>query len=189
MFIIVGLGNPGRQYQKTRHNIGFIAIDLIIDCYNLNNKSSKFDADITTGTIDAHRVCTIKPQTYMNMSGSSVQAACAYYKTIPNEVLVIHDDIEIPSGVVKYKVGGGAGGHNGLKSIDQSIGANYHRIRIGVGKPENHNIDIADYVLSNFDNSQYHDALQNINIITDNIGLILSGKLDEFRQKLIYKPA
>lgn len=189
MFIIVGLGNPGRQYKKTRHNIGFIAIDHIIDCYNLNDNSLKFNAEVTIGTISTHKVCLIKPQTYMNLSGSSVQAACTYYKTNPSEVLVIHDDIEISNGVIKYKVGGGAGGHNGLKSIDQTIGANYHRIRIGVGKPDNHNIDIADYVLSNFDNNQYHDTLQNINIITDNISLILSGKLDEFKQKLIYKPA
>ncbi|MFY9074787.1 aminoacyl-tRNA hydrolase [Malaciobacter mytili] len=144
--LIVGLGNIGDKYVLTRHNIGFMIIDEMIK--NLKTSSinkSNFKADVYKSSYDLF----VKPKTYMNLSGEAVIAIKNYYKIENEEIIVIHDDLDLPFGTVKFKIGGGHGGHNGLKSLDCHIGKDYIRVRIGIGKPENKE-DVANYVLSNF---------------------------------------
>ena len=146
MYLIAGLGNPGEKYEKTRHNIGFLVIDEItknLTSNNINNPRFKAITKKYLSTI------YVKPQTFMNLSGESINAVADYYN-IPNEnIIIIHDDLDLPFGTIKFKNGGGHGGHNGLRSIDTHIGKEYTRVRFGIGKPENKQ-DVANYVLSNF---------------------------------------
>lgn len=145
MWLLVGLGNPGSEYVHTRHNMGFQAVDEIVRRFSFATFKSACKGQIASGTINGEKCLILKPETYMNLSGESVQAAMTYYKIKPENVIVFHDDLDLPVGKIKAKVGGGAGGHNGLKNIDTHIGANYMRVRIGIDK--NKMIDTADYVL------------------------------------------
>lgn len=142
--IIVGLGNPGEKYQRTRHNVGFMVLDRLIDELNaLDISKDSFKGLLYR--IDKNYL--LKPTTFMNLSGESVFKVVSYFKI--EKVVVIHDDLDIPFGSIRFKQGGGHGGHNGLKSIDEYIGNNYIRVRIGIGRPKNKN-EVANYVLSNF---------------------------------------
>ncbi|HJD59471.1 MAG TPA: aminoacyl-tRNA hydrolase [Rickettsia endosymbiont of Omalisus fontisbellaquei] len=184
MVLIIGLGNPGKEYQYTRHNIGFIAIEKIANQYNSSfSIKKKFNCEIAETISDGQKIIFIKPTTYMNLSGKSVVALKTYYNIHHAKIFVIHDDIDLETGRIKFKTGGGNGGHNGLKSIDGVIGNNYNRIRIGVGRPQN-NQDVADYVLNNFLKTEYEIAMQAIEKIANNFGLILENKLEEFKNKI-----
>jgi PTH1 family peptidyl-tRNA hydrolase len=159
MYLVAGLGNPGNQYSHTRHNIGFMIIDKIIMglslSNNINNKNFK------SIVIKSQNTLYVKPQTFMNLSGESIVAIADYYD-IPNEnIIIIHDDIDLPFGAIKFKVGGGHGGHNGLRSIDSHIGKDYIRVRIGVGKPEDKK-DVANFVLSNFSKEESTQLNENL---------------------------
>jgi len=177
MMLIIGLGNPGKEYQYTRHNIGFIAANELAKQYDASfSVKKKFNCEIAENNDKEEKLTFIKPTTYMNLSGKSVISIKTYY-------FVIHDDIDLDVGRVKFKTGGGNGGHNGLKSIDAAIGNNYNRIRIGVGRPQN-NQDVADYVLNNFLKSEYEIAIQAIDKIANNFDLILENKLEEFKNKV-----
>ncbi|RXJ98886.1 aminoacyl-tRNA hydrolase [Arcobacter sp. CECT 8986] len=146
MSLIVGLGNIGEKYLLTRHNIGFMVIDEMAKNLNTSiiNKAT-FKADVLKSAYDL----LVKPKTYMNLSGDAVIAIKNYYKIDNEDIIVIHDDLDLPFGTVKFKIGGGHGGHNGLKSIDSHIGREYIRVRIGIGKPQNKE-DVVNYVLNNF---------------------------------------
>ncbi len=144
--IIVGLGNPGADYSFNRHNIGFMAVDTLAANAVWQKK---FKALITNVAIGAFDCLLIKPQTYMNLSGEAVGEAVRYYKTETDDVIVIHDDIDLQSGQVKVKQGGGHGGHNGLKSLDTHIGKDYWRLRLGVGHPGDRE-EVTNHVLGNF---------------------------------------
>jgi len=147
MKLIVGLGNPGPTYSQTRHNIGFMVIDSLIEELNPNNISKKsFEGEL----YKYKDLLLLKPTTFMNLSGKSVQAVVNFYKINLDDILVIHDEIDIPFGAIKLKKGGGNGGHNGLKSIDSLITKEYNRLRLGVGKPERKEM-VASYVLSKFE--------------------------------------
>ena len=151
MFLVVGLGNPGEEYVATRHNVGFMAADEIHRRYNFSSYRSKFDGLIAEGQIEGRKVYILKPQTYMNLSGNSVVKVANFYKILPQNIIVIHDDMDLPIEKIKSKLGGGAGGHNGLKSIDSCISPNYNRIRLGVGHPKMRDGEnIIHHVLSNF---------------------------------------
>lgn len=150
MILLVGLGNPGIKYENTRHNAGFLAIDYLVEKFSFDKKSDKFDSDFFTGEIENHKIIAIKPQTFMNLSGSSVQKFAAFYKIPTDKIFVFHDEIDLKVGTHKIKFAGGNAGHNGLKDIDSKIGKNYHRIRIGVGRPEDSRLEISDYVLGKF---------------------------------------
>ena len=155
MTLIVGLGNPDSKYKNNRHNVGFMLIDKLVDehdCTHINK--APFRGELYQST----DILFLKPHTYMNLSGESVRAVNDYYK--PNRIIVIHDDLDLPFGTLRYKIGGGHGGHNGLRSIDANIGKDYIRVRIGIGKPNNKS-DVANFVLSDFSKSQ-KDALKNI---------------------------
>lgn len=150
MILLVGLGNPDKKYENTRHNFGFLAIDEIIREYNLEGPKNKYQADIYTGNIAGEKVIAIKPLTYMNRSGISVKDLKTFYKIPLEDIIIFHDDLDLAFGKIKAKVGGGAGGHNGLKSIDSMVGKNYHRIRLGIGRPQNQEHEVSDYVLGKF---------------------------------------
>jgi peptidyl-tRNA hydrolase, PTH1 family len=153
MKLIIGLGNPGKQYLFTRHNVGFMLQDVLAHVYGCSSWQSKFQGLVSTGAIAGHKVVLLKPQTFMNLSGQSVQAAAAFYKIKPEDMLVVHDELDLALGHLKYKKGGSDAGHNGLKSITAALGANYGRLRIGIGRPE-HKSEVSSYVLNPFDASQ-----------------------------------
>ena len=150
MFLIVGLGNPGAEYAKTRHNVGFMVADAIHDKYGFAPYKVKFDGLISEGKIDGEKVYLLKPQTYMNLSGESVRALMDYYKIDIEDLLVIYDDISLDVGQIRMRGKGSAGGHNGIKSIIQHTGTQeFARIKIGVGqKPEGG--DLVKHVLGRF---------------------------------------
>lgn len=152
MYMIAGLGNPGTKYAHTRHNAGFEAVGRLADRYRIDIGTKKFQALCGTGVIEGQKVLLIEPQTYMNLSGQSLRAACDFYKIDPEEeLIVLYDDISLDPGQLRVRKKGSAGGHNGIKSIIAHLGTqNFLRIKIGVGeKPQGY--DLADYVLSRFD--------------------------------------
>ncbi len=160
--LIVGLGNPGENYKITRHNIGFITVDFFAG-ENANWKNEK-DALTTRCEIDGHKVIFVKPQTFMNDSGRAVGALMNFYKLPLENLIVVHDDMDLDIGKIKSKIGGSSAGHNGIKSIDNAVGADYKRIRIGIGHPRNLglNINPADWVLGKFTDEQLQIILQQI---------------------------
>lgn len=144
MTLIVGLGNPGASYENNRHNIGFMVVDrLVKDLGAASISKASFQGDL----FKSGDIFLLKPTTYMNLSGKSVLAVKQFYKC--DNLIVIHDDLDLPFGALRYKKGGGHGGHNGLKSIDSLLGSDYVRVRMGIGKPEYKSM-VADYVLSDF---------------------------------------
>ncbi len=172
MHLIVGLGNIGEKYQLTRHNVGFLVIDEMTKNLTTSNiNKSNFKADVLKSIYNLF----IKPKTYMNHSGEAVIAIKDYYKIDIDNIIVIHDDIDLPFGTVKFKVGGGHGGHNGLRSIDSHIGKDYIRVRIGVGKPII-KTDVVNYVLSNFSKEELNKLE---GIITHTIKAIKALKTEE----------
>lgn len=184
MFLIVGLGNPGAEYDKTRHNVGFMTADEMHRKYNFSPFKSKFDGLIAEGNINSEKVYLLKPQTYMNLSGNSVVKAANFYKILPNNIIVIHDDMDLPVGKIKVKLGGGAGGHNGLKSIDAAITPNYNRIRIGVGHPQSSGDAVIHHVLSRFSKDDAAEIDKNIDWICDSIGILLQDGIAVYSNKL-----
>lgn len=150
MWLIVGLGNPGSEYANTRHNIGFMAVDAIAYAAGIGHQQSKFQSEMRSGDAAGERLILLKPQTYMNLSGRAVQAAMAFFKIPPARIIVMHDELDLPLGKIRIKKGGGAGGHNGLKSIDEAIGSDYWRVRIGIGHPGTPE-RVHSHVLSGFD--------------------------------------
>ena len=147
MKLIVGLGNPGSKYARTRHNAGVWAIEAIVEKYGFSAWVKKFDGLWCEGKIGEQKIAALLPQTFMNLSGQSVRAAQAKERIELRDIIVFHDELDVPAGKVKAKIGGGAGGHNGLKSIDALMGKDYARIRIGIGHPGNPDA-VSDYVLS-----------------------------------------
>ena len=149
MRLVVGLGNPGPRHANNRHNIGFMAVDEIVRRYGFGAWRNRFQAQVAEGRIGGEKLLAMEPQTYMNLSGQAVGEALRFYKLEPDEVIVLHDEIDLKPGKVRVKQGGGAGGHNGLRSIDQHIGKDYWRVRLGVGHPGDKDL-VHDHVLHDF---------------------------------------
>ncbi|NCB92262.1 MAG: aminoacyl-tRNA hydrolase [Clostridia bacterium] len=180
MFIIAGLGNPGKQYENTRHNVGFDAIDALVDEYRILSSGKQHKAMYGKGVIEGQKVILAKPLTFMNASGESLRAMVDYYKIDPeSELLVIYDDITLAPGQIRVRKKGSAGGHNGIKSIISHLGTqNFQRIRIGVGeKPKNW--DLADYVLGNFPKEDRALVNEAIERTVKAAALIVQGEIDE----------
>lgn len=157
MKLICGLGNPGREYERHRHNIGFMVVEALLSRARAELNQEKFAAKVGQGTLAGERILFVEPQTFMNLSGRSVAEAARFYKISPEDVLVIHDELDLPLGRLQLKAGGGSGGHNGLKSIVSSLGSEaFIRLRFGIDKPEGPNARerVAGYVLSNFDDGE-----------------------------------
>ena len=182
MYLIVGLGNPGLSYKKTRHNAGFQALDVLADRLNVRIKTKGFSSLYGEGKIDGERVILVKPQTYMNLSGDAVQQLLHFYKLEPDRLIVFCDDIELPLGSMRIRANGSAGTHNGLRSIISCIHAeNFARIRIGVGKDES--ILLRDYVLKRPSKAEQ----ETLNEVFDNAAeaaiLIVQGNIGEAQTK------
>lgn len=154
MRLVVGLGNPGTKYKGHRHNVGFMAVDEIVRRHNFSGPQNKFNAEVFSGEIAGQKVIAIKPQTYMNDSGRAVQAAAAFYKIPPDQITVIHDELDLEFAKVRVKQGGGDAGHNGLRSITAALGADYWRLRFGIGHPGQKHL-VADYALHDFSKAEF----------------------------------
>ncbi len=174
MTLLVGLGNPDLQYKNNRHNVGFMVIDALLDDHPLAEKITK--SNFKGELFKVPSMLLLKPTTYMNLSGESVRAVDDYFK--PEQIIVIHDDLDLPFGTLRFKIGGGHGGHNGLRSIDAHIGAEYIRVRIGIGKPL-HKSDVASYVLSDFSVCQREFLPEILNHVKKSIKALLNGDLKE----------
>jgi PTH1 family peptidyl-tRNA hydrolase len=164
MKIIIGLGNPGPQYETTRHNVGFLAIDRLAERWHATGPIKKYQGEIFQCSVNGEKVILAKPQTFMNLSGKCVGPMFGFYQCQPEDMIVIHDDLDLSPMTLRLKTGGGTGGHNGLKSIDESIGKEknkYHRIRIGIGHPSMNEhtsrMSPADYVLQPFRDDELRD--------------------------------
>ena len=180
MYIIAGLGNPGKQYAQTRHNVGFDTIDILADKYNISVDTKKHKALCGKGMIEGQKVVLAKPQTFMNLSGESVRELVDFYKIDPEEeLIVIYDDISLEPGKIRIRKKGSAGGHNGIKNIIAQLGTqNFQRIKVGVGeKPKGW--DLADYVLGHFskeDRGLVDDALKRV---AGAVELMVQGEVDQ----------
>lgn len=149
MHLVVGLGNPGSRYARTRHNVGFMVVDRLAERASAPVEKKLFGAVVGDAPVGGHKAVLAKPQSFMNLSGQPVAALMGFYKTPIADVIVVHDDLDLPLGRIRVKVGGGHGGHNGLRDIQRAAGAEFVRVRLGVGRPPPQ-WDTADYVLANF---------------------------------------
>ena len=174
MKLIVGLGNPGAKYQGNRHNIGFMAVDRIAADHGLGPWKARFQGLVAEGRLDQTRVTLLKPQTFMNLSGQSVGEAMRYLKLTPADVIVLHDELDLAPGKARLKQGGGHAGHNGLRSIHQHIGAEYGRVRLGIGHP-GHKDRVSPYVLSDFAKAEQEGLDDLLRGISDGAPMLAAG--------------
>ncbi len=183
--LIVGLGNPGREYEATRHNAGFWWVDQLVRAHNASFRAdSKFHGLVARATLHGHEVHLLKPQTFMNVSGRSVGAVAQFYKIAPEQILVVHDELDLPPGSAKLKLGGGHGGHNGLKDIIAHLGTKeFWRLRVGIGHPGDR-AEVVNYVLNaprKEEQALIEEAMQRAQDVAP---LIIEGKLEAAMLKL-----
>lgn len=183
MKLLVGLGNPGAKYAHHRHNVGFMAVDAIHDRHGFGPWRAKFQAEIAEGRLGGERVTLLKPMTYMNESGQAVGQAARFFKIAPDEMLIAHDEIDLPPGKIRLKKGGGHGGHNGLRSLHAHLGDDYHRLRIGVGHPGRKEA-VPGYVLRDFPKADADWLVPLLAAIADNAPLLAEGKASTFANKV-----
>jgi PTH1 family peptidyl-tRNA hydrolase len=183
MWLIVGLGNPGSQYQHNRHNIGFMAVDEIIRRHNLSEPKKKFQSLVSEGTLAGEKVLLMKPQTFMNLSGQAVQAAMAFYKIPSDQVIVFHDELDLAAGKIRTKFAGGAAGHNGIRSIDEHLGPEYWRVRLGIDHPGGKD-RVHGYVLSDFDKADEVWLEKLLDAIGENAERLVKKDMDGFMSKV-----
>jgi PTH1 family peptidyl-tRNA hydrolase len=183
MRLIVGLGNPGARYARNRHNVGFMAVEAIARRYGLPAFRSRFKGELAEGVIAGERRLLLRPQTFMNASGESVLAAMSFYKIAPGDIAVIHDELDLRPGKLRVKRGGGSAGHNGLRSIDSMIGADYWRVRIGIGHPGIKEL-VHPYVLQNFPPDEMRWVEKLVDAIAETIPLLLGGAPDAFMSEV-----
>lgn len=181
--LIIGLGNPGPEYSANRHNIGFMAVDAVAEAYGFAKWSKKFQGQLSEGTIAGEKVFLLKPQTYMNLSGESAGKVAQFYKIPPENIIVIHDELDLPLGKLRVKIGGGNGGHNGLNSLDEHLGKDYWRVRVGIGHPGDKDA-VSDYVLSDFTKAEHTFVESMVGEIAKYIGLLLQGNDAEFMNRI-----
>ncbi|CAA7624397.1 aminoacyl-tRNA hydrolase [Magnetospirillum sp. UT-4] len=183
MILVVGLGNPGPEYARNRHNIGFMAADELVRRHSFGPWRAKFQGQIAEGMIAGGKVMALKPMTYMNLSGQSVSAALRFLKVPVTDLVVIHDELDLAPGRIRVKRGGGAGGHNGLKSIDAHLGKDYRRIRLGIGHPGDKD-RVADYVLHDFAKADQDWVDKLIDAVADAFPLLLGGDDNGFMNRV-----
>ncbi len=183
MLLLVGLGNPGARYVGNRHNVGFMALQAIAKRHGIGPWRRRFQGVACEGPIGGVRSLLLLPGTYMNESGRAVAEAMHFYKLALGDVTVFHDEIDLPPGKVRVKVGGGIAGHNGLRSISEHVGNDYRRVRIGVGHPGNKDL-VHAYVLSDFAKSERPWVEALIGILADNVELLVRGEDASFQNKV-----
>ncbi|WP_422371180.1 aminoacyl-tRNA hydrolase [Hoeflea sp.] len=184
MLLIAGLGNPGPQYARNRHNVGFMAADAIARRHSFSGFSKKFRGEIAEGTLAGEKALILKPMTFMNLSGDSVGEAMRFYKLSPSDIIVIHDELDVAPGKLKLKTGGGNGGHNGLKSIDAHCGKDYKRLRVGIGHP-GHKDRVNPHVLGDFSKADQEWLEPLLDAIADHAELIARGDDAGFLNKVV----
>ncbi len=184
MLLWVGLGNPEPGMARHRHNIGFMALDVIADRHRFTPWRQRFRAAIADGTIDGVKIIALKPLTYMNDSGSAVQSAAGFFKLPPEAITVFHDDIDLAPGKVRVKRGGSAAGHNGLRSIDRCLGASdYWRVRLGIGHPRDRS-RVTSHVLGNFTSAEEDWLIPMLEAVSKSLPLLVEGKPENFMTKV-----
>jgi PTH1 family peptidyl-tRNA hydrolase len=183
MRLFVGLGNPGTKYQGNRHNIGFMVVDDIARRHGFAPWRRRFQGETSEGTLDGERVILLKPSTYMNESGRAVSEAANFFKIGVGDIVVFHDDIELPPAKVRVKVGGGIAGHNGLRSISAHVGNDYRRVRLGVGHPGVKEL-VHIHVLNDFAKAERPWVEALCDAVTDNAALLVSDKDSSFQNKV-----
>lgn len=177
--LIAGLGNPGRQYEESHHNAGFMALDYLAAQLGCPVTRARFDALTGQAQLGGHRVLLMKPQTFMNLSGQAVGQAARFYKLQPAQLLILYDDIALPPGRLRIRAGGSAGGHNGIKSIIGQLGSQaFPRIRIGVGERRGGEADLADFVLARFSPGDKKAVMGRFEDLCAAAALIADGKID-----------
>jgi peptidyl-tRNA hydrolase, PTH1 family len=184
MRLVVGLGNPGARYTRNRHNIGFVIANAVARRYGFSIFRDRFKGEIAEGTVAGEKRLLLKPQTFMNESGESVLAAMSFYKIRPDEILVIHDELDLRPGKVRVKRGGGSAGHNGLRSIDALVGADYWRLRIGIGHPGVKEL-VHPYVLQNFPAEEVKLWVEPlVEAVAETVPLLLGGDPPAFMSEV-----
>ena len=182
MKLIVGLGNPGREYENTRHNVGFMVIDKYLKKRNITNYKEKFNGIYYEDTINNEKIILLKPQKYMNLSGEVVRSFINFFKISIDDILVISDDLDIPLGKIKLKLSGSCGGHNGLRNIENNIGSqDYKRLKIGISN--NKNLDTKDYVLGKISSDDFKILDESLNKGADIIEEFTSMRFDNIMNK------
>ncbi|MEQ8369772.1 MAG: aminoacyl-tRNA hydrolase [Alphaproteobacteria bacterium] len=183
MRLIVGLGNPGPEHAGDRHNIGFMAVDVIARRHGLGPFRKRFDGETAEGRIGDHRILLLKPTTYMNLSGNAVVKALAFYRLEATDVIVIHDELDLRPGKVRVKRNGGAAGHNGLRNIDSHIGRDYLRVRLGIGHPGEREA-VLSYVLRSFSRADLDWLAPLLDEAADALPLLLDGDENAYMTRL-----
>ncbi len=189
MLLLVGLGNPGPKYERNRHNIGFMAVDEIVRRHSFSPYRARFQSLVAEGTLGGDKVLAVKPTTFMNESGRAVGEAMRYYKLLPEDILVIHDELDLVAGKLRIKRGGGVAGHNGLRSIDSHIGKDFHRLRFGIGHPGDRD-RVHSHVLGDFGKAELQQAEKIVDAIAECAEKLGAREFDAFMTQvsLILKP-
>lgn len=188
VLLLVGLGNPGAKYAKTRHNIGFMAVDAIARRNNFGVWRKRFRSETAEGLLGTEKVVAMKPQTYMNLSGDAVGDAARFFKLTPDRVVVFHDDLDLAPGKLRMKTGGGHAGHNGLKSITQHIGAEFRRVRMGIGHPGDKKL-VHSYVLQDVPKDDWPWVEDVCDAVADEIDRLVAGDDQAFMSRVAQKLA
>lgn len=177
VYVVVGLGNPGKEYAATRHNIGFIFLDYLAEKYRFTFKGTKWQAETAKDLSWGYPVLFVKPQTYMNRSGSAVRAIADFYQIDADRIIVVHDDLDLPLGRTKIMTNRGAGGHNGIRSLIEHLGGNdFVRVRVGIGRPDNAD-RVSDFVLSRFGQEEAPMVLEELHRIETSVRLVMEEGL------------
>ena len=189
MLLLVGLGNPGPKYEKNRHNIGFMAVDEIVRRHSFSPYRARFQSLVAEGNLGGDKVLAMKPTTFMNESGRAVGEAMRYYKLVPQDILVIHDELDLVGGKLRIKKGGGVAGHNGLRSIDSHLGKDFHRLRFGIGHPGDKN-RVHGHVLGDFSKAEMQQSEKIVDAIAERAERLGAREFDAFMTQvaLILKP-
>tara|TARA_B100000242_G_scaffold161424_1_gene115273 strand:- start:421 stop:1005 length:585 start_codon:yes stop_codon:yes gene_type:complete len=182
--LFVGLGNPGEKHKNNRHNVGFMALDCLSTFHKFGRSRTKFLGRTAMGSLDDRKLISFKPQTFMNESGRAVREASNFYKIGPERIIVFHDELDLPFGQVRVKKGGGHAGHNGLKSIDENIGTDYFRIRIGISHPGEKE-KVTGHVLGDLSKEDAETLQKILTSIAENISTLIEGDEKKFQKNIL----
>ncbi len=182
--LFVGLGNPGEKHKNNRHNVGFMALDCLSSFHKFGRSRTKFLGRTAMGSLDERKLISFKPQTFMNESGRAVREASNFYKIGPERIIVFHDELDLPFGQVRVKKGGGHAGHNGLKSIDENIGTDYFRIRIGISHPGEKE-KVTGHVLGDLSKEDAETLQKILTSIAENISTLIEGDEKKFQKNIL----
>ena len=182
--LFVGLGNPGEKHKNNRHNVGFMALDCLSTFHKFGRSRTKFLGRTAMGSLEERKLISFKPQTFMNESGRAVREASNFYKIGPERIIVFHDELDLPFGQIRVKKGGGHAGHNGLKSIDENIGTDYFRIRIGISHPGEKE-KVTGHVLGDLSKEDAETLQKILTSIAENISTLIEGDEKKFQKNIL----